>query len=271
MINVNQGSLAGTIYQSSDFVSIDEYKTIYIPSDNLTRRFPCHHWRLDSIITAYATTYGDDTGSHAVIMEENNCVDSATTHIAGGRTWLFDGATSYGQTLQNVDCSEGDWSFGCWGGSTGAGGMGIMGTQTNHAYSAQTRPDLYIATSGNNVYVLFDYAGTEVNINSAAPINNFYHFFVTIKKTNYYIAAGTKWMITFYLDGVEIGRDFSDYDIPKSDLIIGNYTRTDGTYWLAGNMQDVRVYDYALTHDEVLNIYNGSGSGLGTFEDIIKL
>jgi len=251
---------------------IDGYKTIYIPSDNLTRRFPAHHWRLNSIISAYGTTYGDDTGSYSNIMEETNCVDSAVTHIAGGRSWLFDGASAYGLSLQDCDATEGDWSAGAWIYPTDTPFGGIISTQSTHAWGGFTYPDIFCATSNNQILLYMDYNNILTIITFAtAPINNIYHVMMTIKKTDYYIAAGIKWLVTLYVDGVERGRDFMDYDIPKTNIRIGRTNRDASNYWFTGNMQDVRVYDYALTLTEIQNIYNGSGSGLGTFEDIIKL
>lgn len=63
-----------------------------------------------------------------------------------------------------------------------------------------------------------------------------------------------------YVNGVSVGSPvaFTDYT-PGSFIVAGGYT-TSGTQNASGQIDDVRVFNYALTKEQIFNLYNGGAS-----------
>lgn len=123
------------------------------------------------------------------------------------------------------------------------------GGGTDNSYALGVGQD-----AGNNKwdFVIEQSNGTAKAINPSAP---------TFSADNWYHVVGVAdgSVLRMYINGVDTGQTIA-YDgtikTTQRDMIIGRLRTEDTTYTFAGKIDNVRVYNRALTADEVSVIYN---------------
>lgn len=97
--------------------------------------------------------------------------------------------------------------------------------------------------------------------NTLLQANTWYHVAMTY----------TGGVITFYINGVQDGQhSVGTMSVPSNYIVIGNWATDNNSYGLYGQINDVRVYSYALSQQKIKELSRGIvghwlGEGNGTF------
>lgn len=84
--------------------------------------------------------------------------------------------------------------------------------------------------------------------NTLLQANTWYHVVMTY----------TGGIITFYINGVQDGQhSVGTMSVPSNYIVIGNWATDNNSYGLNGQINDVRVYSYALSPQEIKDISRG--------------
>ena len=121
-------------------------------------------------------------------------------------------------------------------------------------------------TASRFQYRLLVYSGLNQLVFQGGGNNVSSNIFTSIESGWHHIATtynGSN--VTFYLDGVNVGTSAASGNLGATygdNLYVGG--KTYGTfYYVKGLLDDVRIYNRALSAQEVLNLYNSSGEALG--------
>ncbi|MFW0837849.1 MAG: LamG-like jellyroll fold domain-containing protein [Candidatus Komeilibacteria bacterium] len=193
---------------------------------------------LKEIQTADTTTYSN----HGVVYGATQNSDSMS----------FDGSTNYIVTSKNN--IENTFTFSAWiNGDTSFDGQ-ILG-RLNTTWSSSSVGD-FIYYAGTSAWGLYGFLGSGVNggansyliSNSLSP-NTWYHLVATYDGTT----------IKYYKDGVDINDDkamlFSD-DASSLNIWIGARQYSGSMAHFEGDIANVKIYNRALSADEVQLLYN---------------
>ena len=210
---------------------------------------PVAYWRLDE---TSGTTAHDATG---------NGHDGT---INGGVTLGQPGATNDGDTAMSFDGSSGDitvsnltgipsgnqsYTLEAWvKGLNGANNMGSPDGFIGYGnYGTDGQVIAFRDAGCNGLDTYWWNYDTSANF-SANLCDGSYHYIVA----TYDNATGTR---TIYLDGVQVGQDQAP-TTNNAQLMNFALAKTNGGEYLQGALDDVAIYDYALSQTQITNHYN---------------
>ena len=209
------------------------------------------HWKLDETTT---TTTASDSSPMGNDGTYNNWSSGAST---GTRDGVIDTAISFDGTQDYIDVPN-TFSFPSF---TACAWINLRSNATRSAFISNfenTANGWWVEYNGGNIRVIDDIGspGTD-DILYATAINEreWVHFCAGIDNTprNF-----------LYINGSLIGNSDTPTgswdDISSTELFIGQ--RGNNTMWVDGMMDDVRVYNRALSGAEILELYNNANSAL---------
>ena len=223
------------------------------------------YWTFDGAVTNWATGQTQDISGNGNTGQLVN-MSTSTSPVAGkiGQALTFDGSSSYvstatnqgnGSSLQTITLSV-------WFKTTAAIGNKIVGledTQTGTGSSAYDR-EIYIGSNGKVYGYVYD--GGEEYVTSTATYTDgkWHHAVVTIAVNS---------AMKLYVDGIlqqatPIGVPCSTY--PTSYWRIGSYLEAHGngaSGYFNGTIDDVRIYNRALSATEVKQLYTLGAANIG--------
>jgi hypothetical protein len=214
---------------------------------------PIAHWKLDECTGTTANDSSGNTNTGAITIGATGTNTSAGTCVgSAGEAWK-DGATGKYNSSLELDGtddyitassfngkSESNFTAAAWVKTTDAGGR---------LFSHQNSPNLWIVYVGAQL----GYQGSDDGavLTSFGPTINddtWHHVAITRNLANT--------TVTYYVDGKEVGTLASGtntYTIAAS-LYIGAHNGT--TQLLYGQIDDARIYNYALTPAQIKMVYN---------------
>lgn len=215
----------------------------------------------------YGTTAYDSVGDNdgtLTNMASDDWVNGAVPSDGQkpmGRSLDFDGSDDYVQVsnFDSLDLTD-DFALTGWFNPSVSDNGCVMATTPNSAASAGWAVCPYVGT--DNLYFLATSGGGSWDLAYIGPsvtfdIDTWYHYVIT--------RSGTT--LKMYIDGDEVysGTNPNSFTT-ANDLYIDGFSNQ--TNMLTGNIDEVKIYDYALTADEVKVEYNrGSALVLGAGEN----
>ena len=216
----------------------------------------CTAATLTSRLSAYwnfnetsGTAASDSSGNGKVGVLVSGVLVNQTGKLGTG--FRFDGTNDV-VTVNNIDIKDSSFTFSVWVANTKAGNsspfsMGSSGTTNGYLWIRKV-------TTTNKVGFGFHNYGTYVNSNNSMSTNGTWEHWVFVYK----LGVGKK----IYKNGV---LDITDsntqaFKYPSGQLRIGH--SFDAGQYLGGTMDEIGLWNRALTADEVTQLYNG-GAGLG--------
>ena len=213
------------------------------------------HWRMDE---AWAGTWVLDYaggGYHGSLQGGDNTIDITVAGKAGTGAFDLDGAADY-ITGAHVPFLAGDFSVCAWITNDAVVTAAILFSQRDHADDARGF-QLFLASGGTCVGLL-DLGASSVSVGGGADLRGGDWHFVVARR------AGT--VLSLWVDGEQIDEDDSagnDADLSHAyDWQIGRNALYADYFW-NGKVDDMRVFDRALTAQEIRYLY---AQGAGTAE-----
>lgn len=185
----------------------------------------------------------DSSGNNYHLTNNGATFDGTNFKRGNGSASLNTGNSLSNSSVFNLNSK--DFSISCW--------MYIKTLNTAHwavciGMNTSTRTSILLARFFNNSYIFsfgFDDLYTPVYTDD---INKWVHICATYK-------TGTR-VRKIYKNGVEIASGTAGGETnTNSSLLIGKLYSDPATY--NGNIDDLRIYDYVLSPDEVKGLYNG--------------
>ncbi len=192
--------------------------------------------------------------------------------VVGGAQWVagkiggalaFDGVDDMVVVEQNIGLpiynngTDNAWSVAMWVNGAPQNDMRVFSegstTSNNPLFNLGTKNDG--ATGQLDVYIRP--AGLGHTFSDAEPFDETWHHIAWVDEN------GT---VRVYIDGVLDGGNF-DYTRAELDLnttTIGGILRANPSHWFTGMIDDVQIYNHALTADEVLAAMKGISKGIAT-------
>ena len=195
------------------------------------------------------------TESTALYRFEDNANDTASTSGKFGKGAIFSGSSSdtISTASSPLNFGTSDYSVSLW-----------VNTRTLAANQALICPydgnGLLVNIVQPNGYIRFYHnGGTLVNIStSAITANTWYHVCVTMDHS-----AAAKIYINGNLENTKTGSNLGTD--PGGTFNIGNQP-THSSYYMQGRMDQVRVFNKALSQSEVTTLYNETTSTVNTLQ-----
>jgi hypothetical protein len=170
---------------------------------------------------------------------------------------LFDGINEYADMGNNFGFNRlNSFSISCWINTTDTGQVAILGKMSGAA--ANTGYELYIDTSERLAFQLSNNegGGNYLRVRDGVTINDGQWKHICVTYTGSSTAAG----VTIYKDGSPIVPVVDFDNLTASILNASNFnlSRRDGaaTYYYRGNIDEVAMYNVALTGPDVVAIFN---------------
>jgi len=208
---------------------------------------------------SYTITYDTtSSGSSVCPNTSTQTVEVAVAGIANNYSFLFDGADNKINVANSSSLNfSGDTSISMWLKYTDTAEYVLFpifkGTGSTRQYSIALRPH----ASNQRLIQLSTSAGSGDSTTStlAIPFNTWTHLAITIDSG---VSNGTK----FYVNGVSetASNTHTVYGHSTYDLIIGG--RDDTSYEFIGNIDEVGIWNTALTSTQVSEIYSAKGTNL---------
>lgn len=179
----------------------------------------------------YRTTFTASNVTNATGKVTQNC-------------YSFNGSNSY--VYGNINLTE-NMTFACWVKFNASGSYHIIDCR---AQSGETgyQPMWGGVSDGIQVYSSYGNTGYQwYNSVCGFTTGVWYHLAVIITSTS----------ATLYINGVSKGTQYGTYGYNFGIRQMRLGTRCSGAYWLNGNLNDVRVYDHALSVKEVKELAKG--------------
>jgi len=251
------GFFNSTVNISTDTLS--KYKTIplkvtLVKEENLWAYFP---FSGNTYEVAGSSLSGTKQG--AVLTNDRNEIEN--------NAYYFDGINDYIKYGDNFDVGESDFTISTWTKVSEFKGL-KPNTSTRGAYIVNKGLTIYgspsrsgyglIALSKDSVNEFGFYVGGNDQVFRTTGQNNFvanqwYHV-VGVKKND---------NISLYVDGVKISVDTVPSQLNTNNNIpfsIGTHDKlgydAEGTSYFEGSIDEVKIYNRALTDEEVLELYN---------------
>jgi len=177
-----------------------------------------------------AATAWDETGGHE-----------------GGGAFLFSSSSGANFCLDaGTVMNTGAYTKACWLKRKQIGSsLNIMSSSTTTGYHV-----LYASSSVGHKVTAFHSGGAKVSDPVALVDDVWFHYVVTYD--------GTSDAMILYRNGAQVASGTAPAFTDQT-LFVGGFTAASGNFW-DGYLDDVRVYDYALSSDQILALYNGSDS-----------
>ena len=216
-----------------------------------TYQLPINHWKLQE---ESGTTVNDAMNN--LVLTNSNATINQTGHI--DKAYSFNGTSSRLRTTSVRTDSVGSYSAWVYRENTG--------TFQSFYSSCRDNSEFYnfnIAKTTDNKLTLFIRENTILSYltsTNSIPINQWSHIAITSdgSQSKLYI-NGIEEIITV-VNGTNGGFWLSDVT-NRVNTNIGRTERQTITDYFDGLIEDVRLYDYALSEQEILNLYN-NGKGL---------
>jgi hypothetical protein len=205
---------------------------------------PVAYWKFDE---GYGTTVYDSVGNN------NGTINGASWTNDGrfGKALSFDGSDDYVGLSDYVDMGMRDFSLCAWVKTTSSvsygqwivGQLGTAGGTTDEGYSLIMEggyPGVKLSSTGENLYTL-----QSPNLHNDG---NWHHVMATVKR------GGS---IRVYVDGLleNEGTDVISGSIDHNYSLLIGARPGGGTEW-DGQIDEVKIYNYALSENEVKKDYN---------------
>jgi hypothetical protein len=189
-------------------------------------------------------------------------LNSPTYNIYNKGYFTFNGSTSQVSIADNATLDPGtsDWTIEAWFYSTNTSGSTVVLGKFNNG-GASSAVAYSIRTSGTSVYAQFgDGTGTYANATAATiSVNNWYHVVFIWK-------AGASKTVETFMNGKSIGtitHTMSSILNSSNPLYLGVYNGNEFPQSFTGSIGIVRVYNKALTTQEVITNFNANRSRYG--------
>ena len=196
----------------------------------------------DGLVALYHFS-GDATDSSG--NGNNGTVNGATLttdkNSVSNQAYSFDGVNDY-MAINNVDVSNSDFSISGW---FMADVLDITSPIFEDYLSENDRNMLYLNTNGELIAYNV-HGGTYESVTATGLTNSTWYFFT-------YIRSGTTFYL--YLNGVEIGSDSYINPSNTNNFYVGK--RGYNSAYFDGKIDEVRIYNRALSDYEVLQLYVG--------------
>ena len=240
---IDYGYFNGTIDEVRIYnraLSASEIKDLY----NNKRPFgPIAYWKFDegTGLTAY-----DFSGNANHGDLQNNMATTSWTAGKSGSALLFDGVNDYVKSTTTLSAIASSSSYSLWFKSAN----GIYPADQYLFTQGTNDPAVFIESTDNKVYIMAEAAN---RLSSSKTVNdtNWHHLEM--------VSNGAS--LKLYLDGVlESQSAYSQFSSSASNLYVAS-NATPGSYF-SGLIDDVRIYNYARSPEQVLQDYN---SGFSTY------
>lgn len=216
------------------------------------------HWKLDQ---ASGTNAPDAAGSRNGML--SNMDDSDWIEAKFGKGLDFDGSNDFVSFATNIEFNSGDFSVAGWFKREGASGgpqdgFAIFSQRADAAANGSPTVNLMGQYGGKPVLQIRDNAGALVEAPGATSVlDNVWYHVVGVKT-----AAAAK----IYVNGVlenSVGHSLSgDFDAGAVHRFIGRHRANGGDLTMSnGQIDDVRVYDRALSDADIQRLFYGLGEG----------
>lgn len=146
---------------------------------------------------------------------------------------------------------ETNFSWACWFRCIGEGSSAsqyILSEGRDYLYYGV---NIWLNKAGTTLNVKIGHEGAEKRLSSAVELNKWYHVAIVFKDYTCFL----------YLNGIYVNKvayDWLDYSNSNDSFIIGKmaytYTQQDAYFPFNGKINDVRIYNHALTKKEVKEI-----------------
>ncbi len=208
------------------------------------------YWSMEDCKLTKAT---DNSGRGNTGTLTNFALTGATSNWVAGKLGAcalnFDGTTDYVSSSQVL--TSGVFTMSAWinparyGASNQANGIIYQGTGVGDGGMA-------LAVYANNSGLLLRSGTTSYLSNSnVITLNRWQHVAVTVSGSSY----------AFYVDGVIVGQGSGTVALSANSLKLGYwYNAAESFRFFQGSMDDVRVYNRALTGNEIARLYGGGSS-----------
>lgn len=192
-------------------------------------------------------TAGDASGSNDSV---GTCAGSSGEMWADGATGKIGSSLEFDGTNDYVGVSGGFlypeqsisfWAKDDWSNSSGMPISSLKWTSPDHDGFR------FIAGTNQMTFSIYNNSQSEYTYNQAVTGSDWNHFTLTWTST----------VTKAYLNGVLVNSTArtNTFDSNTSDLDIGRYNYQDNSYF-SGQIDDVRIYNYALTPQQVRDVYN---------------
>ncbi|MGC9048729.1 MAG: LamG domain-containing protein [Patescibacteria group bacterium] len=203
-----------------------------------------------------------DEGSGTTAYGNNGTLVNGPTWTTGkvGGALSFDGVDDYVNFGDVLDIGTSDWSYGCWFKADWTAASQTKSIIAKSRYGSNIGRYYLVFESGYLRTVLQTSGGDKIINTSETPYldGNWHHAFVTIDRDG---------LMKLYVDGVLKGSidvsagAFNNYNTPYP-FGIGAYQNVGGTafdrHWFKGLIDEVRVYNRALSDAEIKAIYEAT-------------
>jgi hypothetical protein len=237
------GVIMGSFFKGSTLYREDENGD-YLKVNDL---IPLHHWKMQE----ESGTDVNDGGNNPETLQNVNVTINQTGKI--DKCYDFDGS---GQRLRSTYVPTGTTgSFSFWANIDAFDNCAIISSSdessTNYYWSIRF-------VSGNIIQILTREGGSSYTTEGTTSLSTgvWYHFAVVSLGDSYKVYInGTEETLTGDNDGKWFG-DISNRD----NFVLGAFQRTSVSGGYNGRIEDVRLYDYPLSEQEIATIYN-AGNG----------
>jgi hypothetical protein len=162
----------------------------------------------------------------------------------------FDGSTgsiSFPQT--SLPTGAAAWTLEGWANFPSLVGLTTFPTVVGYGTRNTNEYTEVLYHPASNAWELQDWSGTVVASSVAAVAGSTYHVVGTYDGTT----------AAFYVNGVSAGTAAHTYNLVLTQAVIGGDTTANG--WLKGIIDEVAIYNYALSADQVKNHYQVGTQG----------
>ena len=196
---------------------------------------------------------GTDRDLTARLGASNSVAQASGVSALGQIVRLGDGGVGEVRVPSALDASAGDFTISLWvklDASTASNSKTAL-----LQLSGSGRTLLYERSNGELVTYI---AGSDQSLGSDPARGSWEH--VAFVKSG----EGSLRSVTLYVDGEKVGSQAVTGTIPAGtfDLIVGSHKNPNDMGHLAGNVDELRIYDEALSADEVASLY-------GSYSDVI--
>ena len=196
---------------------------------------------------------GTDESLTARLGASNSVAQASGVSALGQIVRLGDGGVGEVRVPSALDASAGDFTISLWvklDASTASNSKTAL-----LQLSGSGRTLLYERSNGELVTYI---AGSDQSLGSDPARGSWEH--VAFVKSG----EGSSRSVTIYVDGEKVGSQAVTGTIPAGtfDLIVGSHKNPNDMGHLTGNVDELRIYDEALSADEVASLY-------GSYSDVI--
>ncbi|MEJ2722377.1 MAG: FlgD immunoglobulin-like domain containing protein [bacterium] len=222
---------------------------------------------LDPLMTLYlpmeggmANALNDYSGNGIVSVAHGNPVWSATGGHDGHGAWVFDGDGDDLSAGENFPLSA-SYTKTAWVYRTGSGANGgnnIISGDANTGGHAFWAPDMW----GNKLSAGHNYAWDQVQDDVALATDTWYFVALSFE----YVTGE----LILYKNGAPVDTALlsgADLDVTDATISIGSFGVSNGWMW-QGTIDDARIYNRALSPDQILALYNGESNVIRSTETL---